>query len=285
MKRYNIKNKKGKVIAEVFYYLESFNKYETKEEYIKNIVKETQFIKNIEYGGYKKKKYLEKSLFWFNFDSNKNIKKPSIKINEKGLIKTIKEVLNNCKYVINSKKIYIFIFPSFSNFVIKKMDGVNGDVPWYNTISISIFPTKKWKKAVKETITHELAHALSPYYPKDNSLGSMFVFDGIAEHFREYFVGGKRALWTKAFAKKKAIKLFKKLKSKLNSKNDKLYREIFYGTGKYPLWAGYTIGYYIVEDYLKNQEEIDWKKIIKTKPQVILNNLKFISSSLSTYKK
>ena len=64
--------------------------------------------------------------------------------------------------------------------------------------------------------------------------------------------------------------LFRLTKLEVNSKKYKLYREVFFGTGKYPLWSGYTIGYYILKEYLKQQKEINWEKIIKTKPKVIL---------------
>ncbi|MBT4651756.1 hypothetical protein HOC13_04525 [Candidatus Woesearchaeota archaeon] len=49
--------------------------------------------------------------------------------------------------------------------------------------------------------------------------------------------------------------------------------EVFYGTGKYPNWTGYSIGYYLVEKYLENKQEVDWNKLLRKDPKEILSSL------------
>ncbi|MBS3171654.1 hypothetical protein J4449_03520 [Candidatus Woesearchaeota archaeon] len=261
MKKYKINNKKGKVIAEVFLYFDYRKKNE--KEFIKSILKETPFINSIGYAG-----FINKDWFLNNLLSYK-IRVPSKSIDIVEICKIIEKTLLTYSKLLR-RKIYIFVFPTKDEFISKKMGGVSGITIWKNTILIYINPKiKNWRRELKETVAHESAHILGNYYGQ-STLRECFVYEGIAEHFREFFVGGKRAPWTKAVTKKESILLLKKLKNKLDSKSDKLYRGVFFGTGKYPLWVGYTIGYYIVEEYLKKQKNIDWDKIIKTKPRVIL---------------
>ena len=69
------------------------------------------------------------------------------------------------------------------------------------------------------------------------------------------------------------MKIFYKLKDRLDDDSFETYNEIFYGKGGYPLWAGYTIGYYLIEDYLKKQKDIDWKKMLRENPNKILKEI------------
>ena len=177
-------------------------------------------------------------------------------------LKVIKEAVLACNKFICKRKVYIFIFPTFDEFILNKMDGVSGYTIYKNTIAIYINTNKNYKKALKETLVHEMAHVISDYYNK-NTLKDALINEGLAEHFREYLIGGGKAKWVKSISKKEALLIFKKIKPYLNKSNDKLYRELFLGGGRYPLWAGYAIGYYLIDNYLKKQKIINWNKILK----------------------
>ena len=73
----------------------------------------------------------------------------------------------------------------------------------------------------------------------------------------------------------KGNKIFPKIEDKLNSRNQQLYYDLFFGSKKYPLWSGYSIGYYIVQNYLNKQKKINWNKIIRLDPQIILKESDF----------
>lgn len=191
--------------------------------------------------------------------------------NKKELIRNIKEALNLCSSVI-TRKITISIYPTDDRFIIEKMKGVGGFSSQKNTILIYIHATRGWQKAVRETVAHELAHALALNYNKRTTLRDHLVFEGVAEHFRKHFLGGEKAVWVISISKKQAKLFFNKIRRYLNSESDSLYRKLFFGTEKYPCWAGYAIGYYVVEAYLKKQDKVDWKKIIKTSPNTIMKS-------------
>lgn len=268
MKKYTIKINDIKT-ARVFSFLDEKignDKYRTIEKIANKIPK----IKG-RHGGFAKKEYLKYNLDWLVFGHDfKKIKQK--KVNEKRLVNTIKEILDLCSDIVN-KKIYIFIFPNSDYRSIKKLDGISGFNPYKNAISIALYKTKRWKKALKETIAHETAHASSciVYASENTTLGDALVLEGIAEHFKEAKLGKGRAPWTKVITRNQIINIFKELKPKLNKKDDYFtHSEVFFGTGKYPHWAGYSIGYYLIQKYLKGQKNINWKRIIKMPPKEIL---------------
>ncbi|MBU1198403.1 MAG: DUF2268 domain-containing protein [Nanoarchaeota archaeon] len=190
--------------------------------------------------------------------------------NKKELLKNIKQAFRKCSPFI-IEKVTVLIFSTDDKFVIRKMNGIAGFSNMKNLIILNIHPTKGWQKALRETFIHEIAHVLTPkYHSKIITLRDYLVFDGLAEHFREHFLGGRKAVWVKSISEKQAILIFNKIKKYLDSKSDDLYRKLFFGTGKYPLWAGYAIGYYVVEKYLKKQGKLNWKSLFRTPTRTII---------------
>ncbi len=106
------------------------------------------------------------------------------------------------------------------------------------------------------------------------SIGEGMIFEGLAEHFRETMIGGSQAPWLDKISEEQARKLFNEIKSEINNKSTDFYNEVFFGTGRYPQWAGYTIGYYLIKDYLEMQGKINWNKILRINPKEVLNSLK-----------
>ncbi|MBI2499447.1 hypothetical protein HYV88_04360 [Candidatus Woesearchaeota archaeon] len=269
--------KEDKTRVELHLFLDSIDLLQ-KEEILNNLLINIPIINGIGYAGYKEKKWLSQSLEWLVFGQKERKEREFSfeldKEKEKEIKKISRDVIMSCQKYIASK-LFIFVFPSFNEFAIKKMHGISGISPWRNTILISLSLVKNWQIALKETICHEIAHAISPYYNMENlSVGEGLIFDGIAEHFRETIVNGKKSPWTTAILKKEAKSILGQIKTKLNATDLSFYREVFFGTGKYPLWAGYAIGYHLVEDYLKKHRLVDWKKIINTDPKTILKEAK-----------
>lgn len=188
----------------------------------------------------------------------------------------IEKTIKKCLSVVNAAKpVHIFIFPTFSEFVKEKMNGVTGYSPWRNTILIYINPVNGWDISLKNAICHEFAHAIAQNYNELRTILDQLVFDGIAEHFREAVVGGGRAPWAQALTEDEAKKILGEIRGLLDSDDNKVRREIFYGAGRYPLWAGYSIGYYIADSFLKSQESTDWNGILKISPERIFEESEF----------
>ena len=156
------------------------------------------------------------------------------------------------------------------------MSGVSGYTSDSQNILIFLSPQKDWSIALKNTLAHEFAHTKAFKHHQWQTLLDSFIFEGLADNFRELAVGGKPAPWSLALSRVAAKKLFIKIKKFLNSKDDNLYSQIFLGYDrKYPIWSGYAIGYRIVESYLKNNKGKSWPEIFKLKPAEILEQSKY----------
>ena len=120
------------------------------------------------------------------------------------------------------------------------MNSLGGRTVWKNTIYLEVFPKKGWEREFAKTMIHELTHVVTGYYFGGKySFGECFVHEGLAENFREFILGGKES-WTRALSKPEAMRILSKLKPEINKEPSmKRYSEIFFGTGKYPNWAGY----------------------------------------------
>ncbi len=190
-------------------------------------------------------------------------------VNVKDVLNIIKDSLVKCIRVAPVQNIRIFVFPTSYDFIKEKMGGVSGACFWKNTMLVFIHENSDLTALLK-TIVHEYAHAFSLNFLKRETLQDHIVFEGVAENFVDSITGGKPNPWATALNKEESKRIFQKLKSKMNSKRNDLYEEVFFGTGQYPLWAGYSIGYHLVSDYLRKIPETNWPKILKTPTEEFL---------------
>lgn len=230
-------------------------------------------LEDIGYAGYIEKKFLEETLKRLILDKEENPPYFYKKENEAKIELICNNIVERCKKYIK-EKIHIFLFPTFDKFAIEKMHGVSGFCPWENVIMVFINFQDKWKKYLEESIVHELAHALSPYSKPDASIGSWLILEGLAENFKEFILKGSKSSWVEVISEEEAWKIFKEIKNVLGENDFRKYSEIFFGSGKYPNWTGYTIGYYLVKKYLKDNQNIDWNILLRKNPQEILRSFR-----------
>jgi uncharacterized protein YjaZ len=249
-------------------YLEDFK---SKEEVVETIIEMVEQQDKENYAGYGDKKALKDFLTWAIFGRERGKKFDfcyNLKYKNK-IEQIINEVVEKCSAFIG-RKLSINIFPSLDSFTLNEIGGCAGFCPAKNTIVILINFVNGWETPLKEALVHELAHAISNYYNElNNSLSESLVLDGIAEHFREAVIGGERAPWTLALTKKEAFDLLCKIENILKIRDSNIWQDLFFGGNKYPKWAGYSIGYYLIRDYLKKQKEINWKFILEKNPEEI----------------
>ncbi len=240
------------------------------KEIIDKIINEIPKRKDIGFAGYLDKKWLKMTLERLIPDKKGHNQSYSYKkINEKYIKSSCKEVIEKCKKYLD-KKVHIFLFPTFDKFALEKMNGLSGFYSWRDTILLFINSNGKWEDYFKGTVAHEIAHSLSPYCKPGASIRDWIILEGIAENFKEFILkNSKKTPWIKSISKEESKKLFDKMKGSIKKSNPKEYNEIFYGTGKYPLWAGYAIGYYLVKEFIEKQDNLDWNKLLKINPKEI----------------
>ena len=73
---------------------------------------------------------------------------------------------------------------------------------------------------------------------------------------------------SQALSQKDALKWYEKLKEHFQATD--LYYPVFLEGKDYPLWAGYAVGYWLIEAYWKQHPETSWDEIVRLKPEEIL---------------
>ncbi|MDO8571504.1 MAG: DUF2268 domain-containing putative Zn-dependent protease [bacterium] len=245
--------------------------------FIDALIRNIQLDKNIGYAGYSHKKYLHEDLT-HRFDVNDIQKYQPLSIeNQKEIERVIRLTIRRCSKKLSSTTIpiVIFIFPWFPGKKEKEFGGVNGFTPYKNTFNLFISPSEFSTQSLRETVAHELNHAiLFNYFPSKQTLLDSIISEGLAENFREEVMKGMRAPWSRALTAKETQKIFTELKPLLNRYD--LYEEVFWNGSKYRKWAGYSIGYNIVKSFRKKNSKLTWKEIMKMKSQEIFNMSQFI---------
>jgi hypothetical protein len=200
--------------------------------------------------------------------NKKKVKQPTLKDFEK-IKDIIFEFEDKFQKVLPKKNrgSRYFILPWYPNeSESKKFDGSNATATYYRTVHIYIDITSYTKKGILKTLAHELNHLYFFDSRKSFSFSirDMLIMEGLAEHFREYMVGGKVAPWSKALNDKQIISAIKKVEPFFESTKREDYENIFFGSKGFKRWTGYTLGYYLVKRFIKNNKNLSWEKIMKT---------------------
>lgn len=139
------------------------------------------------------------------------------------------------------------------------------------------FPNKEQLLEIElpRSISHELHHAvrLKSLPDEPRYLGAALIFEGLATCFETEVWGGKPSKWAGALSQNQIDDLLKKVNCELNDANYKQARW-FFGSDDIPRWAGYTIGAYLVKEYLKQHPDQTCASLVATPSKVILDSLK-----------
>lgn len=246
------------------------------ETLIGSFIKEVPYSKAIGYAGFTKKEHLRDNLAYNIPDfEDAETQHQAFSLSEPELLRTIEEALNLCHKNVATSPTNIFLFPTFSTFVKEKMGGVSGYTPYKNTLLLYVSPqeTDRWKEALTETICHEFMHTvMDNHYERKNLLDDL-IFEGVAESFVSFLFGVKAHMPSQALSLKETIVWYRKLKKRF--RNTKLYYPVFLEGKEYPLWAGYAIGYQIIEAYRKQHPSTSWNDIVRLTPKEIHEKAEF----------
>lgn len=236
------------------------NNLEFKKKIIENI--SGSGLKN---GGFNLKKYLTQKINSFVTPSKDKTSKIIFSEDISNLIEEkVKQSLESAMKVLsNNNVVHIYLIPTLNQFLEEYMDGIQGWCPSKNAIHLYIHPKCDNNTALIETLAHEYNHTVFRSYHSWNTVAEGLVAEGLAEHFRLEYVGGKRAKWTEVLSQKESMIWLEKISPVLQSKSSEDYDNVFtnFDEEPYPLWAGYTIGYYLVQNY-RNQNKLSWEELM-----------------------
>jgi uncharacterized protein YjaZ len=268
--------------VDVISFLDSSDKLENKNEFVSSVCSELRKLNEEDhFGGFLGEEEFNSYLKEFLFKHKDYLDKfPLEKIGFEKVVNLVEDVFEKISKIFGKREFRIYIFPINLSKELKSMGGVTGMIAWEDMIHIFIYPLENWEIEFKSTLLHELAHCMQEYYVYEMDLFDHLIADGLAEHFQEKILDGKRNSFTKVVSKEEAKNIFKSVIPLMNKKMDDdsepdIHKDLFFGSKEYLPGTGYTIGYYLVEDWLKNKDKIYWKEIFKINPSLIKEELKY----------
>jgi uncharacterized protein YjaZ len=136
--------------------------------------------------------------------------------------------------------------------------GFGGSTPNSHLVLIWADPTNDhfrhgFRDQLRHTISHEIYHAVrNKFVPwtSDTLFGAM-ISEGLADHFDIQLNGGGAPLWASAI-KKTELDHFLEKAAPLFDSREYDHRAWFFGdSSDIPRWAGYSMGFQIVDAYLR----------------------------------
>ena len=113
------------------------------------------------------------------------------------------------------------------------------------------FENKVIGEKLERVLAHESHHCLrwqNPGYGE--TLLEQIVTEGLADHFEVEVSGGKPSIWSTNLTTEQIKEWLEKAKPLFNSK-DFDRDDWMFGSEKIPRWTGYSLGFYLVDEYLK----------------------------------
>jgi uncharacterized protein YjaZ len=175
----------------------------------------------------------------------------------------IKRVMSKISPILPAEVITFCIFALHPNeeFAIQRMGGVTGATASANVIYLQVYPTEGWLEKLEYTVAHEYHHAALAQRLPNNSdkldLTNYLIFEGKADSFAKLVYPDVIVPWTEALEPDQERALWQTIQPLLTTENVYLHQDIMFGSARFPTWTGYTIGFNIVQAFLKHYPDID----------------------------
>ena len=140
--------------------------------------------------------------------------------------------------------------------------GIGGYTPSPHLVFIYIDPgfpnlSNMLSETFKRTLAHEMYHALrwkNPGYGK--TLLEALITEGLADHFDMEINNCSPNLWDQALTEKQFRRMSIRVKKDYSNRNYN-HNDWFGGSKKrgIPRWTGYSLGFHLVGEYLKNHSD------------------------------
>lgn len=198
---------------------------------------------------------------------------------EKKISEIVQQALRECDKVLPIPlQQHVFVFPYFP----KDADSLFGGVMAYAdyTCVFHLFLASDYSDVeLKRTIAHELNHTIYFYNHFDRfgdyTLLDQVVIEGLAEHFVLAVFGGQVSRWSLALSEQEALTGLAEIKTLLDSRDHRIHNEVLYGNEGFKRWTGYSLGYWIVKEFLEKQPSLTWEEIMKIDTKAIVESGQF----------
>jgi uncharacterized protein YjaZ len=139
---------------------------------------------------------------------------------------------------------------------LQDMHGVGGFTAGTGKVWLTILPAGDWKDWITHGVAHEYHHSVwTALYYKTNPILNMadyLVFEGRADSFANIIDPQHHSPWTNALTRQQERTAWRTIERRLQSTDAQLLQGLMFGGAEgVPHWAGYTIGFQIVQSFLK----------------------------------
>ena len=172
--------------------------------------------------------------------------------------------------------ICIFAYPpdiESTAFVADVMGGAMGFVDAKGSLWLQLLPTDGWLDEIYPAVTHEYYHAVN--YPDASealTLLDVLINEGLADSFTAILYPDFVPEWTQALSAAQQAAVWPLMKADLDATDSATIDRWLFGDGdEVPRQAGYTIGFEIVQAWLKRNPDIPPSGWSLRSPQAILD--------------
>jgi len=157
--------------------------------------------------------------------------------------------------------------------------GIHADTYGTGRIFISIDPTSEnWKNMLPRIVAHEYHHSVwvsRNFETVHFSLLDCLVLEGRAEGFADILYPNIEAPWPDFLDREEEHRVWQHMKHVLHSKDEQLILKMFTGDKEIPFLGVYSIGYRIMQEFLKNNPEVSLIEWTDMEPDEILSKSKY----------
>jgi uncharacterized protein YjaZ len=138
------------------------------------------------------------------------------------------------------------------------MHGVGGFTAGAGKIWLTILPSGDWKDWITYTVAHEYHHSVwTGLHNQISDMADYLVFEGRADSFARLIDPQRRAPWTSALTREQERVAWRIVERRLRSTDPQLMQGLMFGGAEgVRRWAGYTIGFRIVQAFLKGHPDL-----------------------------
>lgn len=267
---------KSDLVQIEFYFPNNKNNPKSKVELVDLILDEMRAKGSIDRAGFSDEKMLRSHILSLIGDADID----EYKVPSEAQVQEIMECIEATALKYNSHlaiptKNYVYVLPYLPTKEDVAMEGVMGLTP-YSCVFYIFLSAELWtKKALANTVAHELNHTIYNYHHYDNlndhTVLDEMVMEGLAENFRENFFDKAPAAWAVALTREKAFKVLNEMDDKtLYSKDRSTIAGILFGNNIYQHWTGYSVGYWLVKELLHKKPDLNWDAIMHLPSREIL---------------
>ena len=172
------------------------------------------------------------------------------------------------------------IDPNYKQYTPKKLIiGMMAHTFGAGRILLLIDPTiSGWQKILPKVVAHEYYHSAwtsRNFETKDFSVLEYLIFEGRADVFAEMMYPDIKAPWTNLFGSEKEKSVWYEMKRFLKSRDAQVVGRMSSGDKNIPIGSVYTIGFRIVQEFIKNNPDITMLEWTDVTAEDILANSRY----------